>query len=146
MNMRQFTPEHMCASAPKRLYEVKNMGSDILWLVPIHPIGKEKRELHAKTFDMRYAWTWEQALHHVITHQDDLHKLFYYYSWNESAYSKDSLRMTFVTNHDMNAWDGSLFERYGEGTEAAIVLSIVGEGMPLAYNGLEAGSAKRSAL
>ncbi|WP_100641044.1 alpha-amylase family glycosyl hydrolase [Alteromonas facilis] len=106
----------------------------------------EMRDLHARSFDMTYAWSWQEAMHHVISHEGDLHKLFYYYSWNESAYPKDTLRMTFVTNHDMNAWEGTVFERYGDATEAAIVLSIVGEGMPLAYNGLEAGNNKRLAF
>jgi len=103
----------------------------------------ESRDLHAQAFDMTYAWSWEEAIHHVVEHQSDVHKLFRYYSWNESAYPQDSLRMTFITNHDINAWDGTVIERFGEGAEPAIVLSIVGEGMPLAYNGLEAGNDKR---
>ena len=48
--------------------------------------------------------------------------------------------MTFVTNHDKNAWEGTEFELFGQGLEAAIVLSVVGEGMPLVYNGQEAGN------
>lgn len=124
-----------------------NVRRELDQIKPVFMLAEwEMRDLHAEAFDMTYAWTWEQAMHHVIQHQGDLHKLFYYYSWNESAYPKESLRMTFVTNHDMNAWDGSVFERYGEGTEAAIVLSIVGEGMPLNYNGLEAGNEKRLAF
>jgi glycosidase len=51
--------------------------------------------------------------------------------------------MTFVSNHDMNAWEGTQFEQFGPALEAAIVLSVVGEGMPLIYNGQEAGSDKR---
>ena len=54
--------------------------------------------------------------------------------------------MTFVSNHDKNAWDGTEFEQFGEGLHAAMVLSVLGEGMPLIYNGQEAGSAKRLAF
>jgi glycosidase len=51
--------------------------------------------------------------------------------------------MTFVSNHDKNAWEGTEFEQFGDALEAAIVLSVVGEGMPLIYNGQEAESTKR---
>ena len=53
------------------------------------------------------------------------------------------MRMTFVSNHDKNAWEGTEFEQFGDALEAAIVLSVVGEGMPLIYNGQEAGNDKR---
>jgi glycosidase len=51
--------------------------------------------------------------------------------------------MIFVSNHDKNSWDGTEFEQFGDALEAAIVLSAVGEGMPLIYNGQEAGNTKR---
>jgi glycosidase len=53
------------------------------------------------------------------------------------------MRMMFVSNHDKNAWEGTEFENFGDGLETAIVLSVVGEGMPLIYNGQEAGNRKR---
>jgi glycosidase len=53
------------------------------------------------------------------------------------------MRMTFVSNHDKNAWEGTEFEQFGRGLDAAMVLSVVGEGMPLVYNGQEAGNTKR---
>lgn len=105
----------------------------------------EMRDLHAKAFDATYAWSWQEAIHKVLSGHSDLSPLFVYYSWNESAYPKNSYRMTYVSNHDANAWEGTVFERYGstEKVETAIVLSVVGEGMPLIYNGLEAGNDKR---
>lgn len=54
--------------------------------------------------------------------------------------------MTFVSNHDKNAWEGTMYEQFGDGLDAAIALSVVGEGMPLIYNGQEAGNAKRLAF
>jgi hypothetical protein len=53
------------------------------------------------------------------------------------------MRMMFVSNHDKNAWEGTEFEQFGDGLETAMVLSVVGEGMPLIYNGQEAGNFKR---
>ena len=51
--------------------------------------------------------------------------------------------MTFVTNHDKNSWEGTEFEMFGPGLDAAIALSVVGDGLPLIYNGQEAGNARR---
>src|SRR3546814_2857864 len=51
--------------------------------------------------------------------------------------------MTYTSNHDQNAWDGTQFERFGPALQATIVLSVLGEGLPLIYNGQEAGNQKR---
>ncbi len=106
----------------------------------------ELRDLHAKAFDMTYAWSWNETVHKICTGQADVNGLYIYYSWNESAYPENSMRMTFVSNHDKNAWEGTMYEQFGEGLEAAIVLSVIGEGMPLIYNGQEAGNSKRLAF
>jgi glycosidase len=103
----------------------------------------ESRDLHSEAFDMTYAWSWYDAVHQVTMGKADLNSLFVYYSWNEKAFPKDSYRMTFVSNHDKNAWEGTEFENFADGLEAAIVLSVVGEGLPLIYNGQEAGNSKR---
>lgn len=44
VNVRQYTKEGTFASFGKHLPRLKAMGIDILWLMPIHPIGKEKRK------------------------------------------------------------------------------------------------------
>jgi len=104
----------------------------------------DSRDLHAEAFDMTYAWGWYDAVHQITTGKTkDLGGLIGYYSSNQSAYPPDIMRMTFVSNHDKNAWDGTEFEQFGKGLEAAMVLSAVGDGMPLIYNGQEAGNAKR---
>jgi hypothetical protein len=104
----------------------------------------ESRDLHAEAFDMTYAWTWYDAVREITTgRKKDLGGLSSYYSWNQGYYPHDIMRMTFVSNHDKNAWDGTEFEQFGKGLEAAIVLSGAGEGMPLIYNGQEAGNTKR---
>jgi len=104
----------------------------------------DSRDLHAEAFDMTYAWGWYDAVHQITTGKTkDLGGLIGYYSTNESAYPPDIMRMTFVSNHDKNAWDGTEFEQFGKGLEPAMVLSGVGDGMPLIYNGQEAGNTKR---
>jgi glycosidase len=104
----------------------------------------ESRDLHAEAFDMTYAWSWYDAVHQITAGQaKDLGGLSTYYSWNRGFYPPDIMRMTFLSNHDKNSWDGTEFEQFGKGLEAAMVLSVVGEGMPLIYNGQEAGNPKR---
>ncbi len=103
----------------------------------------EARDLHAKAFDMTYAWSWNETMHRICMGEKDVNGLYVYYSWNESAFPENSMRMTFVSNHDKNAWEGTMYEQFGDGLEAAIVLSVIGEGMPLIYNGQEAGNSKR---
>lgn len=42
--VRNFTEEGTFAAAEKRLEEIKALGVDIVWLMPIHPVGKLKRK------------------------------------------------------------------------------------------------------
>lgn len=103
----------------------------------------ETRDLHTRAFDASYAWSWNESMHRIAHGRDDLEPLRVYYAWNARAWPRDSMRMTFVSNHDKNAWEGTEFEQFGDALEAAIVLSVVGEGIPLIYSGQEAGSDKR---
>ena len=130
-----FVPVDFWNNARKELDAIKPVFMLAEW---------ESRDLHAEAFDMTYAWSWYDAVHQITTgKKKDLGGLFSYYSSNESAYPRNIMRMTFVSNHDKNAWDGTEFEQFGKGLEAAMVLSVVGEGMPLVYNGQEAGNPKR---
>ncbi|MBP6825326.1 MAG: alpha-glucosidase C-terminal domain-containing protein [Saprospiraceae bacterium] len=43
-NIRQFSKEGNLAGVQKQLPRLKELGVDILWLMPIHPIGKERRK------------------------------------------------------------------------------------------------------
>ncbi len=122
-----------------------NVRRELETVKPVFMLAEwESRDLHAKAFDMTYAWSWYDAVHKITMGEtEDLSPLYVYYSWNESAFPKKSMRMTFVSNHDKNAWKGTMYENFGDGLEAAIVLSFVGEGMPLIYNGQEAGNDRR---
>lgn len=44
VNIRQFTPEGTFAAFQKHLPRLKAMGIDIIWLMPIHPIGIKNRK------------------------------------------------------------------------------------------------------
>lgn len=44
VNLRQFTPEGTFKAFASHLPRLKNLGVDILWLMPIHPIGVKNRK------------------------------------------------------------------------------------------------------
>ncbi len=44
VNIRQYTPEGTFKAFEKHLPRLKNMGIDIIWLMPIHPIGEKNRK------------------------------------------------------------------------------------------------------
>lgn len=54
-------------------------------------------------------------------------------------YPKDSYLMNMITNHDLNSWEGTEFERLGDLQKAFAVLSYTLPGMPLIYTGQETG-------
>ncbi len=121
-----------------------NVRKELDAIKPVFMLAEwESRDLHAEAFDMTYAWSWNEAVHRIAMHQANLNGLFVFYSWNQKAFPEDSMRMTFVSNHDKNAWEGTEFEQFGDGLKTAMVLSVIGEGMPLVYNGQEAGNFKR---
>ncbi len=66
-----------------------------------------------------------------------------YFIREKSRYSKDAFYMRFTTNHDENTWNGTVFERLGKGAETFGVFTCAITGMPLLYNGQEAGLNKR---
>lgn len=103
----------------------------------------ESKDLHAAAFDMTYSWHWNDTMHRICNGSLDCSALEVYYAWNDKHWPREAMRMMFVSNHDKNAWEGTEFEQFGDGLEAAMVLSVVSEGMPLVHNGQEAGHDKR---
>ena len=103
----------------------------------------DQRDAHRAAFDASYAWKWNGALADIAAGKADTGALFGYFSETASAWPENAERMVYTENHDQNAWEGTEFERFGPALGAAIVLSFVGEGIPLIHNGQEAGNAKR---
>jgi len=106
----------------------------------------ETRDLHARAFDMTYAWSWYETVHRIAQGKADAGALGIYHYTDENAWPHGAMRMLFVSNHDKNAWEATQFEAFGDALENAIVLSVVSKGMPLIYNGQEAGNSKRLAF
>ena len=101
-------------------------------------------ELHVEAFDVTYSWTVYDVLSKVIDGTtpvqvfDDIVKTEGY------QFPKGSLRLRFNTNHDKNYWDGPAVTKFSpKGARTTAVLSFTFPGVPLIYNGEEAGNDKK---
>lgn len=106
----------------------------------------DTRDMHYKAFDATYAWGWKEALHNIAKGRGDAGAMGWFYYGHHGVFPPGAMRMLFTSNHDQNSWDGTTREFYGPATDVAIVLSFVSEGIPLMYNGQEAGDPKRLAF
>ncbi len=57
----------------------------------------------------------------------------------KKQYPQSALNMNMITNHDLNSWEGTEFERLGPTTGAFAVLSYTLPGIPMLYTGQEVG-------
>lgn len=104
----------------------------------------ETADHHERAFEATYAWTWNNLLHDITVGEGDATAAdmrAWYFDEQDGNWPQDGYRLTYVANHDQNAWHSNMFDRFGDGLEAAIALSVVGEGVPMVYNGQEAGNA-----
>jgi len=125
----------------------EKVRADLDAIKPVFMLAEwQSRDLMAKAFDATYSWEWFDSMKAVAQGKADTGALFGYYSNNESGWPEDGYRMVYTSNHDKNAWDGTEYELFGDAYKAASVLAVVGEGMPMIYNGQEAGLNKRLAF
>jgi 1,4-alpha-glucan branching enzyme len=103
----------------------------------------EGRDMHEAAFDASYAWSWWDGLRNIVNGKGDIGAMNTYYAWARTLYPKQAVRMMYTTNHDKNAWEGTEYEIFGPALESITVFSFVSEGIPLIYNGQEAGNRKR---
>lgn len=98
-------------------------------------------EHHLKAFDVTYAWNFYGIIGPVVNGEKTVAEFDTVLSREAAAYPKGSLRLRFSSNHDENAWDKPDVEKFGaEGAKLAAVLTNTFPGVPLLYNGQEAGN------
>lgn len=103
----------------------------------------EEPEHHNRAFDMSYAWHLHHIYNQIASTEYPLDSLRDYLAHETSRFGTDAYRMSFVTNHDENSWNGTIAERMGDNADAMTVLAGTLIGMPLIYSGQEAGLDKR---
>ena len=104
-------------------------------------------EHHLKSFDVTYSWNVYDALSGVIDGTADVKEFNDILKLESYRFPKGSLRLRFNTNHDKNAWDAPAVAKFSaKGARTTAVLSFTYPGIPLIYNGEEAGNDKELSL
>lgn len=117
---------------------------DLTQIKPVWMVAEfNQRDLIMNSFDGTYGWPWAEAVMKISKGEADTGALYGYYSENESAWPTGAQRMIFTSNHDENSWAGTEFERFGPALNNAFALLFTSEGIPLVYNGQEAGNDRR---
>lgn len=122
----------------------EKVRADLDAIKPVFMLGEaQMRDLHTRAFDASYGWGWYNALADIAKGNADTGALFGYFSEHESAWPEGAMRMVYAENHDQNAWHGTGEETFGPALTNVLVLSFASEGIPLIYNGQEAGNPRR---
>lgn len=103
----------------------------------------EKPEHHKAAFDMSYSWWLLHGMNQIAKGEKPVTELDTILNWETKNFPAGSVKMRFTTNHDENSWNGTEFERYGDGHLCFSVLCYTLPGMPLLYSGQEAAFDKR---
>lgn len=106
----------------------------------------EKPELLKAGFDMQYA---REALHIINSLALGNKTIADWDAYMEALPTRleaDDILMNFTSNHDENAWNGTVFERLNHTVEIFTVLTYLSPGMPMIYNGQEYDLKKRLAF
>lgn len=118
----------------------ENLRSELEEVKPVFMLAEwESRDLHSRSFDMTYAWSLWDVMHDATVKGKGIGGLMEFLAHHVSTFPEGAIRMTFTDNHDKNSWVGSQFSFFGEGLEACMVFASTIQGMPLVYNGQEAG-------
>jgi len=107
----------------------------------------EKPELLKEAFDCDYDSELYQLFNRIAEkkgHAQDIQALV---KGDSEKYPQGSWRMLFTSNHDQNSWHKPAVTRLGEtGAQTFAFLTYVLPGMPLIYNGQEAGNDQQLAF
>ena len=96
-----------------------------------------------QAFDMSYNWQMKDLMNDIAKGKKKAADLVTFFNTEATEYKRDDYRMNFTTNHDENSWNGTEYERLGEGVKAFSVLCGTVPGVPLIYSGQEVGMNKR---
>lgn len=103
----------------------------------------ESVDLHLEAFDMTYGWDLHKIFNAIAKKEKNAEDIIKFIEADQKKYPKNAFRMNFTSNHDENSWNGTEFERLGDGAKTFAAITFVLPGMPLIYTGQEVGLNKR---
>ncbi|RYY39250.1 MAG: alpha-amlyase [Chitinophagaceae bacterium] len=121
-----------------------NVRKELDAIKPVFLLAEwEARDMHKRAFDATYSWSLYETLRRVRKEEPGAFPaLVEYLAHDVNTWPDDAYRMLFTDNHDKNSWTGTPFTQFGPALEACIAFTYVCKGIPLIYNGQEAGSDK----
>lgn len=95
---------------------------------------------YMSAFDMGYGWELHHEMNEVAQGKKGPEIFTAFAEKFDENFSSDDMLMYFTTNHDENAWNGTIAERMGPNAKPMFVFAATFKnGMPLIYGGQEAG-------
>ena len=88
-------------------------------------------------FDMAYGWERHHIFNQMAKSDNAVVLWDNVIKTDTDRYEQEDILMNFVTNHDENSWNGTIYERMKDASELLTALSFVAPGMPLIYSGQE---------
>ncbi len=101
------------------------------------------QELTESAFDMYYGWELHHLMNSVAQGKSSVDDLWNYFAKADTAIRANAIRMNFTSNHDENSWNGTEFERMGDGADLFAAFTYIVPGMPLIYTGQLSGNHHR---
>jgi len=142
-----------------REFDLDGFRCDVAFMVPLDFWEDARRQLEkikpgilmiaeahepkllVQAFDLDYAWPFHSELTDVFEHGAPAAALRAEWEQTQAAYPKGAMEMRFSDNHD----EKRAIARFGErGALAASVLVFTLDGVPMLYNGMEAGDTTES--
>ncbi len=111
---------------------------------PVFMLAEAEHAPHRNngSFQMSYGWSFHKLMNAIAEGKEDATAIAEWLKQDREKFSK-GFHMHFITNHDENSWNGTEFERMGDGVETFAVLAHTFDGMPLMYSGQEVSLNKR---
>ena len=120
------------------LTELRKIKPDIFLLAEA-----EGPQLHTDGFNMTYAWNKHHVMNEIAKGTMTADTMDVAIQKDLKNYTADSYFMNFTSNHDENSWNGTEFERMGNGAKTFAVMAATIPGMLLMYSGQEVALDRR---
>ena len=118
---------------------------ELMKIKPLYLLAENenKPEMCRIAFDSNYGWEMHHLMADVTQGKKKVSEILKLQTKIDSSLPVRAFKMNFITNHDENSWNGTAKEKFGNGENCCAVLTFTLPGMPLVYNGQEAGLSKR---
>jgi len=119
---------------------IDQMRDELLSLEkPLFMLAESEVPYHRNSgaFHATYGWSFHHLLNDIAREEKDVRDIKKWVKQDRKKFRK-GFNLQFTSNHDENAWAGTVFERMDKAHQAMAVVAATMDGMPLIYSGQEA--------